>query len=117
MQCVTTACPFGDGCTLSPVRRGDARKAAWFHPATSRTADARPSGGGGADVCHSHGPGPDSTPGQLWDVQTGVAPLEYPVPGPAHGAEPEPGLLHPARAGEAGGLGVARSLAHYGDGG
>src|SRR5437763_7588347 len=86
---------------------GDARKAAWFHPATRGTADARPPRGGGLHLRHPDGPGAGPSPRKLRYVQAGLAALEYSRAGPAARAQPEPGLLRASRADEEAALGVA----------
>src|SRR5438045_3419300 len=116
MQRVKPACPPSDWWTFSFPRRGDARTAAWFHPATRRTADARPFGRGGVHLCHSHGSRAGAPARELRHVQAGLAAVEYALSRPPHGAEPEPRLLRPAGTRQASRVGDARPGADDGPG-
>src|SRR5581483_4347319 len=92
-------------------RRGDAREAAGFHPAARGAIDARAPRGRSVHVRHPDGARARAPARELRYVQAGVAALEYALPRPSPGTEPEPGLLRPAVSGTEAALGVARPAA------
>src|SRR2546425_7521859 len=96
------------------TRRGDARKAAWFHPAPRGAADARPAGGGGVHLRHPDGPRAGPAARELWHVQAGLVAFDPPRASPAARTQPEPGLLRAARARAEAALGIARARADDG---